>query len=206
MEFLITESQLKIILEEQGKSKLSDNMKTLYSFTNNLVNRVGKVYGINLKMLLMWGTSVGGMVMPLDNYIRNGVLELTDDQRYLILAGVIFILYFEGKRGISKILETIKKENLEDEFEQVLNKATKLKESFNGFMDTIRGTSAVFAETIAYSFLIPIIIDIMEAAHQKTDIKEASILIAERLLASGVVLMARESLITLIRRIMKKFQ
>lgn len=206
MEFLITESQLKIILEEQGKSKLSENMKTLYSFTNNLVNRVGKVYGINLKMLLMWGTSVGGMVMPLDNYIRNGRFHMSDDQRYLVLAGIIFILYFEGKRGISKILETIKNEKLDEEFETILDKATKLKKAFNGFLDTIRSSSAVFSETIAYSFLIPIVTDIMEISRDTSDLKKTSILIAERLIASGVVLVGRETLISLIRKIMKKFQ
>ena len=206
MEFLISESQLKTILEEEGKSKLKDNMKTLYSFTNNLVNRVGTVYGINLKMLLMWGTSVGGMVMPLDNYIRNGRFDLSDDQRYLVLVGIIFILYFEGKRGISKILETIKKEKLDEEFETILDKATKLKKAFNGFLDTVRGSSAVFSETIAYSFLIPIVTDIMEIARGTADLKETSILIAERLIASGVVLVGRETLISLIRKMMKKFQ
>lgn len=39
---------------EQDKSKMTDYMKQLYSFTNNLVNRAGKTYGINLKMLLTW--------------------------------------------------------------------------------------------------------------------------------------------------------
>ena len=70
MEFLITEQQLKVILEEQNDSKLTDYMKTMYSFTNNMVSRIQKVYALNLKMLLTWGTSVGGLVMPLDNFIR----------------------------------------------------------------------------------------------------------------------------------------
>lgn len=206
MEFLITESQLKIILEEQGKSKFTDNMKILQSFTNNLVNRINKVYGINVKMLLTWGTSVGGMVMPLDNFIKNNVFTLTDDQRMLILAGVVFILFFEGKRGLSKILEAIKKENIEKEFEIVLEKGTQLKEAFQGFLESFRATSAVFMETVAYSFLIPIITDILEVAHGTMSLREASIFIAERLLASGVVVLSREALISLLRKILKKFQ
>ena len=60
MEFLINESQLKKILMEQDESRMTDHMKQLYSFTSNLVSRVFKKYHINAKMLLTWGTSVGG--------------------------------------------------------------------------------------------------------------------------------------------------
>lgn len=206
MEFLITESQLKKILQEQKDSKFSDNMKTLYSFTSNLVNRVSKAYGVNLKMLLMWGTSVGGMVLPLDFYIRNGEFNLTDDQRYLVLAGVIFILFFEGRRGINKILKVIKDEGLENEFDKVLQKGTALKESFSGFLESLKLTSSVFMETVAYSFLIPIITDIMEMSRNTSSPNEIAARIAERLLASGVVLLSREALTTILRRIIKRLK
>ena len=206
MEFLITESQLRIILEEQGNSKLTDNMKTLYSFTTNMVNRILKVYKLNLKMLLTWGTSVGGMMMPLDNFIRNGNFEMTDDQRMLVLAGVVFILFFEGKRGLSKILETIKKENLDEEFELILDKAFQLKSAFQGFLETIKVSSSVFLDIVAYGFLLPIIPDFFDIIRGTKDLKEASILIAERLIASGVVAISKDVLVTTIRKILKKFK
>ena len=95
MDFLINESQLRAILQEQDESRMSDNVKEMYSFTKNLVNRVSKIYGLNLKMLLTWGTAVGGLVMPLDQFIRQGNFELTDDQRFLVLAGIAFIMFFE---------------------------------------------------------------------------------------------------------------
>ena len=50
MDFLINESQLRVILQEQDQSKMSDYMRELYSFTNNLVNKVKKTYGLNLKL------------------------------------------------------------------------------------------------------------------------------------------------------------
>jgi hypothetical protein len=64
MDFLINEFQLRTILQEQDESRMNGYMKTMYSFTKNLVNRAGKVYNLNLKMLLTWGTAVGGLVMP----------------------------------------------------------------------------------------------------------------------------------------------
>lgn len=206
MEFLISEQQLKVLLQEGSKSKMTDSLKTMYAFTNNLVTRVMKVYGINLKMFLMWGTSVGGLMMPLDNYIKNKGFNITDDQRMLILAGVTFILFFEGRKGLSKVLNQIDEEGLEKEFRTAYNKGFDLKESFFQFMQTLKVTSATFLEVIAYSFLIPIIPDIFEMVHKTKDVRETAILIAERLLASGVVLLSREALITLTRKLLRKFR
>jgi len=206
MDFLINESQLRTILTEQDKSKMTDYMKVLYSFTNNLVGRVLKVYGFNLKMLLTWGTSVGGMVMPLDQYIKTGDFNLTDDQRYLILAGVAFIIFFESKKGLVDILEQIKEEGLEDTFKTILEKAEDLKSSFKSFLSSLKVTSSSFMETVAYSFLIPIILDIQEVAYNTTNPKEAGILIAERLIASGVVVIGSQVLSQLLRKIIERLR
>ena len=206
MEFLINESQLRTILMEQDRSKMTGYMKKMYSFTNNLVNRVSKSYGLNLKMLLTWGTSVGGMVLPLDNYIRSGNFDLTDDQRYLVLAGIAFIMFFENKRGLTKILEKIKEEGLEDVFKVALEKATNLKESFKSFLSSINVTVGSFLDTVAYSFLIPIIVDIQSVATKSTDLKEASMLIAERLIASGVVIVSSKVLSTVIKKILERIR
>ena len=191
---------------EQDRSKMTGYMKKMYSFTNNLVNRVSKSYGLNLKMLLTWGTSVGGMVLPLDNYIRSGNFDLTDDQRYLVLAGIAFIMFFENKRGLTKILEKIKEEGLEDVFKVALEKATNLKESFKSFLSSINVTVGSFLDTVAYSFLIPIIVDIQSVATKSTDLKEASMLIAERLIASGVVIVSSKVLSTVIKKILERIR
>ena len=81
MEFLITESQLKLILQEQDQSKMSDYMKEMYSFTKNLVEKVKKIYGLNLRLLLTWGASVGGFVLPLSEFIKTGRFNLTEEQQ-----------------------------------------------------------------------------------------------------------------------------
>ena len=206
MDFLINESQLRTILMEQDKSKLSGYMKKLHSFTNNIVNRVSKSYGLNLKMLMTWGTSVGGMVMPLDNYLRTGNFDLTDDQRYLVLAGIAFIMFFENKRGLTKILEKIKEEGLEDAFKSGLEKAKDLKDSFKSFLSSINVTVGSFLDTVAYSFLIPIILDIQSVASGSTNLKEASMLITERLIASGVVIVSAKVLASVIKKILQRLK
>jgi hypothetical protein len=206
MEFLITESQLQTILLEQNDSKLTSNMKQLFSFTNNMVNKVIKNYGLNVKMLLTWGTSVGGLVMPLDNLIKNGNFDLSDKERALVLVGIAFTMFFENKRGIVSIVKKIKEEGLTDVFTTVLKRAELLKKSFTRFLNSCSITSGAVLDTVAYSFLIPIITDIHSIATQTTNISEASLLIAERLVASGVVILSKEILSVTLKKIMKKFK
>jgi hypothetical protein len=206
MDFLITESQLKIILLEEDNSKLSSNMKQLYSFTNNIVNKVTKSYGLNIKMLLTWGTSVGGLMMPLDNLIRNGDFNLSDKERALVLAGVAFAVFFEQKRGLSTIIKKIKDEGLENIFEIVLSKGDSLKKSFVKFLNSCKITSGVVLDTVAYSFLIPIISDIYSIAVESSNINDSALLIAERLVASGVILLSKEILSAALKKIMRKFK
>jgi flagellar biosynthesis/type III secretory pathway protein FliH len=155
---------------------------------------------------MTWGTSVGGMVMPLDNYLRTGNFDLTDDQRYLVLAGIAFIMFYENKRGLSKILEKIKEDGLEDAFKSGLEKAKDLKESFKSFLSSINVTVGSFLDTVAYSFLIPIILDIQSVASKSTDLKEASMLITERLIASGVVIVSAKVLASVIKKILERLK
>ena len=206
MDFLINESQLRKILQEQDESKMTDYMKTMYSFTKNISNRVSKVYSLNVKMLLTWGTAVGGLVMPLDKFIRDGNFELTDDQRYLVLAGIAFITFYENKSGLVKILKKIKEEGLEDVFHSVLEKSKDLKSSFKGFLSSLNITVSTFMDTVAYSFLIPIIMDIQYIASSTSSPKESAILIAERLVASGVVVIGAQVLSQVIKKIIEKIK
>jgi len=206
MEFLITESQLKKILTEQERSRMDGYMKQLNSFTKQIVNRVLKSYGLNLRMLLTWGTSVGGMVLPLDRYLRTGNFDLTDNQRMLVLAGIAFTLFFETKSPLSKLLKLIKEEGLSDVYEVGLNKGKQLKESFLNFMSSVNVSTGSFMDTVAYSFLIPIITDIQEAAMSGGDPKETAIMIAQRLSASGVVIIGSQVLSRTIKKIIDRIK
>ena len=204
MEFLITESQLRVLLQEEEKSQLGLYMKNMYAFTKQMLNKVFKSYGINLRMLLTWGTSVGGLVLPLDQYLRTQHLGLNEDQRMLVLVGIIFALFFETKRPFMKIMSLIKENGLEDIFQDGLRKGTQLRDAFTNFLSSANTGVGTFLEAIAYSFLIPIITDVQSVLGQTEDIETAAILIAERLLAAGVVLIGRQTLIDVVKNVLKK--
>jgi hypothetical protein len=204
MEFLITESQLRVLLQEEEKSQLGLYVKNMYAFTKQMLNKVFKSYGINLRMLLTWGTSVGGLVLPLDQYLRTQHLGLNEDQRMLVLVGIIFALFFETKRPFVKIMSLIKENGLEDIFQDGLRKGTQLRDAFTNFLSSANTGVGTFLEAIAYSFLIPIITDVQSVLGQTEDIETAAILIAERLLAAGVILIGRQTLIDVIKNVLKK--
>jgi len=206
MDFLINEQQLQIILQEQDKSKMTDYMKELYSFTTNVVNKVAKKYELNLKMLMTWGTAVGGLLMPLDRYLMSGNFEMSDSERFLVLAGVASIIFFENKRIVSKIIKKIKDEGLEDIFDISLNKAVELKNTFFEFLNSLNLSISTFIDIMAYSFLLPILTDIHSVATNITDVNEAAMMISKRLLASGVVAGGGTLLNSIIKKLIKRFK
>ena len=206
MDFLINESQLRLILQEQDQSKMNDYMKELYSFTSNLVNKAKKSYGLNLKLLLTWGASVGGLVMPLDRFIRSGRFELTDEQATLILVGIACTFFYDNAKALRTILLKIKDEGLENTFEEVLVKSKNLKNSFTNFLKSANVTLGSTLELVTYSFLIPIITDIQSAIVDGGDLQTTAMTIAKRLVASGVVLVGQIALTETIKKILKNFE
>ena len=205
MDYLITESQLRVILQEQDKSIMSDYMKELYSYTRDLVNKAKKIYGLNLKLLLTWGASIGGFVLPLDNFIKTGRFELNDVEQTLILIGIACSIFYDNSRTLKLIYKKIKENGLEDVFKEVLVKSKNLKSSFSRFLSSVNVTVSSSLDLLAYSFLIPIITDILDASVNGGDIEIMSKTIAKRLIASGVVIVSQALLSDAIKKLIKKF-
>ena len=165
-----------------------------------------KKYDLNVKMFLTWGTSVGGLILPLDNFIRNGSFNVTDDQRYLILAGIASILFFNNKKTTKELIKKIDEEGLKNTFNIVLKKSEELEEAFVGFLNGIKISVGTFLDTVAYAFLIPIITDIQHYISNSSDPRETGKIILERLIASGIVVMGAETLSALIAKLIRKFK
>jgi len=206
MNFLISENQLKLLVTEGLKSQLSDNMKELNSFSNDLVNKVKRRYGLNLKLFLTWGTSMAGLIMPLNNFIETNSLNLDDQQKALILLGVAAILYFDNQSVIKKILPKIKEENLEEELQVVLGKGLQLRKAFLGFMNSLDTSIKSFSEILSYCFLIPIVMDISDVIKKVDSINVAAENISSRLIASGVILVGSEILHEVIKSIIRRMK
>ena len=205
MDFLITETQLKTILNEEKSSKIINSLKYLNSFTKELIIKAKKDWNLDFKFLITWGTAIGGFAAPLNHFIRTGDFNLTDKQITLILIGIISVYYYNNKRALSKIIEIIKSEGIENEFKQVLSKSKELKNSFVKFMISINKTMSDTFSIMRYAFLIPIISDdIMETLIGGSDVKTATALIVKRLLAYGVITFGSDILSNVIESILKR--
>jgi len=204
MDFIINESQLRKILLESDESRMSDDMKILYSYTKNLISKAKKTYGFNLQLLLTWGASVGGLVMPLDAFIRTGRFDLNDNQQTLILIGIACTYFYDNSKVLKSIIEQIKEEGIEDAFKEILVKSKNLKTSFVNFISSLGVTGKGVFDLIAYSFLIPIITDIQDVAMDTTNLDVATGLISERLIASGVVVVSSMVLNSVVKKILER--
>lgn len=206
MDFLINESQLRIILQEQDQSKMTDYMRELYSFTLDLIKDARKTYGLNIKFLSTWGASVGGLVLPLDNFIRTGNFSLTEEQITLLLTGVACTFFYDNISIVKKIDSKIKEKGLESTYQEVLVKAKNLKDSFIRFIKSANVVVSSTMEIITYTFLIPIITDILQLMSDGNDPKIIASQVAKRLVASGVVLVGQITLSKTIKKIIQKFE
>jgi hypothetical protein len=183
---------------------MGDYMKEMYSYTSNLVDRAKSIYGLNLKLLLTWGASVGGFVLPLDEFIRTGRFELNEAEQILILVGIACSVFYDNSRALKLIYKKIKEQGLEDTFKEVLIKSKNLKNSFSKFLSSANVTISSSLDLVAYSFLIPIITDILNGA-SSGDVGMVAKTIAKRLVASGVVIVSQAVLTDAIKKLVKKF-
>ena len=168
------------------------------------VHQQKKKYNLNLRLLTTWGPAVGGLVMPLDNYIKNGSFEADDTQRALILVGVAVTLLFDNSRTLKSIVKKIKEEGLMETFEIALAKGLELRTSFTRFLESLNTSIGSVSELVSYSFLIPIIGDIEKIITKNTDILLVSETIVERMISSGVVLVSASLLVEVIEKIMRR--
>jgi hypothetical protein len=200
MDFLITESQFKTLVLENNSEQFSEYMKIMYSFAKNIVQRVKKKYSLNTKLLLTWGAALGGLVMPLDGFIKTGNFTLDDNQTALILIGCAAAMFYDNKKYFERIFEEIKNQNLEEPFKQTLSKGLELKKTFVNFISSLRISLGSVSEITSYGFLVPIIMEIIDFL-KTGDFEKNLDLVVSRIIGSGLVLVVAEILRELLRQI-----
>jgi len=206
MDYILNESQLKFIVEDQRKNFVEDNIVRLFEFTSDLLKNAKEKFGANLGFLITWGASVGGVVVPLDNYIRTNHLNITDDQITLILIGCIANLIINNQELFDKIYNQCKKEGIEKILLNTLSKGSKLKNSFKTFLKSFDFSINSNAAFLSYAFLLPIIGDIQSMAKGDEDVAFLSARIVERIMASGLVTLSAHVLDKLVKKIIGKSQ
>lgn len=202
MDFIISQNQLHVIVEQNTSDDITDNLKKLFDFTRELIEKSMSIWGLNAKFLLTWGAALGGMILPLKNWIENQDVNFTQEQIYLLLLGITCNYYYDNSIFIGKVMEKIKEEGLLVFFKKLYSKSEQLKKSLVEFLRSLKIFGESMTSIMSYAFILPILGDIYEMTVGE-DIIENAKMISQRIAASGVVLIVGYSLTTFIEKILR---
>lgn len=164
MKIIITESQYKKILFESRLKSLENKVDELKDFFKKVSSESKKQIGLDLSFLTTWGVTIAGFVSPVQQYISGSFPELSSSDLALLSTGIILTYYESNKEMLGKVLEKIKEKELIFEFDKSLEVATKLKDVFFNFINSLAIPVSKISNMLAYTFLIPLIPDLYEVA------------------------------------------
>jgi hypothetical protein len=204
MKIIISESQYKKILLEERQNSLLGKLKDLKSFFKKVSEETKNQVGLDLNFLTTWGVTIAGFVKPVSDFIEGNFPEMSSTDLALISTGIILTYYHSNKEMLGKVLNKIKEKELVFEFDSALKVANKLKNTFLSFIDSLAIPTAKISNMLAYTFLIPILPELYEAAQSgsQVDVKE----IIERSVAFLVVSFGGNFAKRLMLEIVKRFK
>jgi hypothetical protein len=104
MKIAVTEHQKKFIITESISEEFNSIIERGYNFTKEILEKSAEQIGINIQFAITWGASIGGMVGPLNDFIKNTESEMSDIEISLLLTGIIASYYVDNKEYVKKIL------------------------------------------------------------------------------------------------------
>lgn len=205
MEYIINESQLKVILKESnGDNNITEDLKRLYEVAKQMLITSANVWGLNAKFLITWGAALGGMIAPLKSWLEGQSFNLSEEQIYLLLLGIASNYYYDNSDFIRKVVTKIKDEGLLEIFKKLYSKSEELKKSLVEFLRSIKISVDSTSSMMSYAFILPVLSDIYQGFNTENPMESVK-LIVTRIVASGVVLIVGAALTSLIQKIISKF-
>ena len=187
MKIIITENQKNLLLTEGITDGIIRGYKSMEKFTKNILSECKQITGMDFGFLLSWGATLGGLMMPVTQFIEGKYPELTSVDISLIVTGAMVTFYSSNKKSLSKILTEIKERGLIKVFDELLNATTKLKNTFLSFIESLNLTFFKMSNMLAYTFLIPILPQLYQMSQMGYDSVVMNEII-KRILGYGIVL------------------
>lgn len=201
MEITISEDIQRKLITESLMGDLSKVLSNLAQIGKEILKETQKMMKFDLKFLLTWSATIGGFMGPLNQYIKDQNVELTDANINLIVVGVCATLFYNNEKLISEFISKIKEKGLIEVFELVLEKGNELKKALMRFLESIGLTVGNLFAIASFTFLIPII-GILNGYATNGEVTPESVQeISERIAMSGVTALSA----TTIRNFLKKF-
>ena len=127
MEIAISEDVQRKLITESLMGDLSKVLSNLASIGKENIKDTQKMMKFDLKFLLTWSGTIGGFMGPLNQYIKDQNVEITEANINLIVLGVCSLLFYNNEKLISELISKIKEKGLIETFELALEKGKELK-------------------------------------------------------------------------------
>ena len=205
MKIIITENQNKALLNESVSESIIRSYRSMKKFTEKVLKETKETTGLDFEFLMSWGSTLGGLMMPVSQFIEGNHPELTSLDISLLITGAMVTYYTSNKKALSKILETIKEKGLVDVFDEVLSSTSNLKDTFLSFISSLNITMGKMANMLAYTFLIPLLPQLYEMAQTGYDQNTVN-QIVKRILSYGTIIGSSAIIRELIKKIIIRFR
>lgn len=170
-------------LTESVGGTLDQDLMTLYIESKKILNDFEKFWNLNLKLLSTWGAALGGIMLPIKNWIEQKYPDLSYEQVILVLMGSIIGFFYDNDYFINTILKKIKKEGLLNELKSALLVSQKLMNSLNSLLEKMHFNSRDNVDYVSFAFVLPILDDLKKTVSQE-NLDE----LTKKIISSGVVL------------------
>lgn len=205
MKIIITENQNRALLNESVSESIIRSYRSMKKFTEKVLKETKETTGLDFEFLMSWGSTLGGLMMPVSQFIEGNHPELTSLDISLLITGAMVTYYTSNKKVLSKILESIKEKGLVDVFDEVLSSTSNLKDTFLSFISSLNITMGKMANMLAYTFLIPLLPQLYEMAQTGYDQNTVN-QIVKRILSYGTIIGSSAIIRELIKKIIVRFR
>jgi hypothetical protein len=207
MKILISESSNKMILTESVLNDIKDKLMSAKEVAIDAIKSTAKQLNMDLKFLLTWGASIGGLMGPLSDYINGNYPEIDEASVYSLIVGAVSIVFYNNEKQIRKVIEDIQEKGLSDVFSDVLEKTKELKNTLSDFINSVGITVGQVGNIISYAFLIPIIPMLISlSTNSDTDTSLLVNKLVKSLLSSGGVALSANLLKVILTKIVDRIK
>lgn len=188
----------KPYLKESVQDNLAQDLMSLYLDSKKILNDFDKSWDLNLKLLSTWGAALGGIMLPMKNWIEQKYPDLSYEQVILVLMGSIISFFYDNEYFINSIVKKIKKEGLLEELKQSTIVSQRLISTLKTLLNKMNFFGSDNVDYLSFAYLLPMLEDLK---------KEISIdnldSVSNQIYNSGVVLTNKSNIKFFLRKLIE---
>lgn len=157
MEVILKDKQYKKVLLEVVKKNIEGSSEENKNLIKRVVSEVKKHFGLDLKFILTYSVTIGGLLGPVHNIVSLELPDLSSTDLSLITIGTIMTYYYNNRDLLHNILVKIRDNNLINEFNLMLEKTETLKNAFFDFVKSLGVTFGSMSNILGFTFLLNVL-------------------------------------------------